>query len=129
MKYVKIFPRVTNKGCKVATVDFDEIRRTTGSIHVYDTVRGLGTEVKPTTHDVRCQRAHGHTTGSGTHNNPYRYKSAEAFSRHFALIDLWCAYRPDPQKPEVFASIGDLLVIFTYEGIRALDGKFTRLLP
>ena len=111
----------------MATAEFYEVLRRVYSIHMYDTSRRVPATKQRYKTDAGCKRAP--TVGSGTPADPYRYAGDLRCSSHFAAIDLWCAYRPGLSSPEVFARIGELYVIFTHEGIRALDGRVTRLAP
>ena len=111
----------------MTAAEFYEVLRRVCAVHMYDTGRRIPTSKQRYKTDAGCKRAR--TIGSGTPADPYRYAGDLRCSSHFAAIDLWCAYRPGPSSPEVFARIGELYVILTHQGIRALDGRVSRLAP
>jgi hypothetical protein len=84
--------------------------------------------------DTKPSYAPGYVDGTGAINNPFRYRSAADVSPHFALVDLWLAYRPDndDDPQQTWAQANTWLVRLTPEGIEASEAGtrwFTKLLP
>lgn len=111
--------------------DFDTIRRSVPVIHVFLAVslaEGGGiTLLVPQTDDHGSVQAHEHfIVGTGTHQDPLRYRSAINASPHFAIIDLWYKKHACSETEEVFIEVNDWLLRIEQNGVRAEDGHFTK---
>lgn len=67
--------------------------------------------------------------GSGLREAPYHYRSPADVSPFYAIIELWFIFRHDAQSKLIFIEVNDWVFQVKPEGVAALDGRLTRLLP
>ncbi|MFA5021290.1 MAG: hypothetical protein WC517_04505 [Patescibacteria group bacterium] len=68
-------------------------------------------------------------SGRGTKSSPYSGIAAEDVTPHCGIVNLWLAFREASYQRRVFIEVNDYVLQVTPEGVIALDGTFTRLLP
>lgn len=63
--------------------------------------------------------------GTGSRRRPFTYRSAAPVSGHYFVVDLWLKFHK--RKRPVFIEVNDFVLRVERMGVRAKNGKFTRL--
>ncbi len=67
-------------------------------------------------------------SGDGTLDDPFEYWASLDVSPHFAIIDLWLSFRRLSLTRPVFIRVNEYILQIFWQGVRAENGQFTRLL-
>lgn len=106
---------------------FAEIRQ--GAPAIFASRDGEGVFFKPQETDTQFDArrySDGFLEGTGSRRHPFTYVSAAPVSAHYCVVDLWLKFRGRKKKP-VFIEVNDWILRVHHTGVRAENGKFTRL--